>query len=440
MSSFPVVWPLVSLMDVIDLHDSRRVPLNHTQRATRQGKYPYYGANGEVDSIDDYLFDGEFVLVAEDGGYFDDPTRAVAYEVSGRFWVNNHAHILSPKSALLRRYLTHALNNLNWMAYVGGSTRLKLTQEGMRRIRIPLPPIEEQRRIAARLDGFFSRSTAARSEVAHIPDLVARYKRAVINSAYRGELTANWRKQNASDVRPFLAQHGISILQQAPPGPLPSEWVWANAGSLCAIKSGVALGKKRPAGVQLVELPYLRVANVQRGWLNLETMKTIPVTPKEAEALLLHPGDILMNEGGDRDKLGRGWVWEGQIPRCIHQNHVFRLRPRTKDIPGTYISHYSNEFGQQYFVDEGKQTTNLASISMTKISALPVPVAPPNEMKVIVQRIEILFSRVDKLANDTSRVIQLLDRLEKAILENGFRDGPIPIDTRSRTRQKAAAE
>lgn len=440
MSNFLANWPHVPLMDVIDLHDSRRVPLNHNQRATRQGDFPYYGANGQVDSIDDYLFDGEFVLVAEDGGYFDDPTRAVAYEVSGRFWVNNHAHILSPKPAILRRFLTHALNNLDWMPYVGGSTRLKLTQEGMRRIKIPLPPLDEQRRIVAKLDGFFGRSNAARNEVDYIPNLVARYKQTVIGAAYRGELTAIWRECNASDVRPFLAEHRIEILERPSADALPDGWAWVAAGSLCAIKGGITLGKKRPDGSALVELPYLRVANVQRGWLNLDTMKTISVTHKEAEALLLRPGDVLMNEGGDRDKLGRGWVWEGQIPRCIHQNHVFRLRPRAEGIPGTYISHYANEFGQQYFVDEGKQTTNLASISMSKVSALPVPVAPPGEMSLIVQRIDLLFSRINQLANEASRAADLLNRLEASILGKAFRGELVGSGPQSASSHKEAAE
>ena len=143
MSALPQDWEYAPLMDIVELHDSRRIPLNNRQRAERKGPYPYYGANGQVDSIDDYLFDGEYILLAEDGGYFDDPSRGVAYEASGRFWVNNHAHILSPKNGIPRRYLTYVLNSLDWMPFVGGSTRLKLTQEGMRKIRVPLAPPDE---------------------------------------------------------------------------------------------------------------------------------------------------------------------------------------------------------------------------------------------------------------------------------------------------------
>lgn len=171
MTVIPEGWTLTPLMEMVDLHDSRRVPLNQLQRAERQGPFPYYGANGLVDSINDYIFDGEYVLLAEDGGYFDDPSRGVAYEVSGKFWVNNHAHILSPKGGIPRRYLTYALNQLDWMPYVGGSTRLKLTQEGMRRVRIPLAPPQERDFIASKLDALFYRSASVRQNLTCIPRL-----------------------------------------------------------------------------------------------------------------------------------------------------------------------------------------------------------------------------------------------------------------------------
>ena len=210
----------------------------------------------------------------------------------------------------------------------------------------------------------------------------------------------------------------IRILKSSDLPSLPGGWSWAAAGQLCNIKSGIALGKKRPPQIVLIERPYLRVANVQRGWFSLEEIKTLQLTEKEAEALYLQRGDVLMNEGGDRDKLGRGWVWEGQIENCVHQNHVFRLRPRSPQIPSRYISYYSNEFGQSYFLSSGKQTTNLASISMNKLSALPIPVAPPREMQRIVRLIETAFGWLGAVARSSKAP---LPRLDHAILSKAFR-------------------
>jgi type I restriction enzyme S subunit len=133
MSDVPRGWIKAPVTEFVALHDNRRIPLNAKQREKMHGKYPYYGANGLVDHVNDYLFDGEYALLAEDGGYFDDPKRGVAYDVSGKFWVNNHAHILEPLGDMSNRFLRHSLNAFNWMPYVGGTTRLKLTQGGFRR-------------------------------------------------------------------------------------------------------------------------------------------------------------------------------------------------------------------------------------------------------------------------------------------------------------------
>ena len=210
--------------------------------------------------------------------------------------------------------------------------------------------------------------------------------------------------------------------------PLPDTWIWALTGDLCNIKSGVALGKKRSLGTELIELPYLRVANVQKGWLDLSEIKTVLVTQKEAESLYLQSGDILMNEGGDRDKLGRGHVWNSQVENCIHQNHVFRLRLKSQKISPFYISYYNNELGQQYFIGQGKQTTNLASISMSKLSRFPIPVAPPEEMQVILQLIEKELKKIEILRQEVSKAYKFLDRLEQSTLAKAFRGEIVPQD------------
>ena len=259
MSELPKGWDSSSLLDIVDLHDSQRIPLNQKQRAERPGKYPYYGANG-------FIFDDNYILLAEDGGYFDDPSRGVAYEVSGRFWVNNHAHILSPCSGIPRRFLTYALNSLNWMSYVGGSTRLKLTQESMRWVLIPVPPLNEQRRIVAKLDSLFARSRRARGELERIPKLCDRYKQAILAAACSGRLTADWREQNP-DVetttkllekvreerqKAFLrgklrgvsfpqnsAAQELSRIESSDSLDIPSSWCWVYFGELInSIRSG----------------------------------------------------------------------------------------------------------------------------------------------------------------------------------------------------------
>jgi type I restriction enzyme S subunit len=189
-------WERAPLTAITRNHDSRRIPLNKDARDQRRGAYPYYGANGLVDSVDDYIFDGEFALLAEDGGYFDDPQRGVAYKAAGKFWVNNHAHIFEPLGGVSVDFLVLLLNATDWMPHVSGTTRLKLTQGGIQRAGVPVPPLAEQHRIVAKLDSLFARIRAARNELARISLLLEHYKQAILSKAFTGELTEDWRSTN----------------------------------------------------------------------------------------------------------------------------------------------------------------------------------------------------------------------------------------------------
>ena len=129
------------------IRDSERIPVTSSER--EPGPYPYYGANGLQDYVNDYIFDGDFVLMAEDGGYFDDPERPIAYAVSGKCWVNNHAHILEPGREMNVHYLEWALKYRDITNVINGTTRSKLTQAAMRSIQLLVPPIELQDNFAS---------------------------------------------------------------------------------------------------------------------------------------------------------------------------------------------------------------------------------------------------------------------------------------------------
>ena len=124
------------LEDCCEILDSKRIPVTANKR--RNGKYPYYGANGLQDYVDDYIFDDELVLLAEDGGNFNSKEKPIAYRVSGKCWVNNHAHVLKPKQGINVDYLCYALMYYDVSGLVNGATRQKLTQATMRKMKIPV--------------------------------------------------------------------------------------------------------------------------------------------------------------------------------------------------------------------------------------------------------------------------------------------------------------
>ena len=142
-------WEKVKLGEIIILHDSKRVPLSSLERAKRKGNYPYYGAASIVDYIDSYIFDGDYILLGEDGTVINDNGTPILQRPSGQFWVSNHAHVITNREGVDFDFLYYVLCNTNISSAVTGAVQMKVSQKNLLNIELPLPPIETQRRIAA---------------------------------------------------------------------------------------------------------------------------------------------------------------------------------------------------------------------------------------------------------------------------------------------------
>lgn len=331
---------------------------------------------------------------------------------------------------------------------------------------IPLPPAAEQTRIVAKLEELLSDLDAGVSELKAAQRKLAQYRQSLLKAAVEGALTASWREAQQAGQPP--TETGEQLLERilrerrarwearqlakfteqgkAPPKDwqkkypepvqpditdlptLPEGWVWASLDMLGEIASGVAKGSKRDDKTPVREVPYLRVANVQRGHLDLTEVKTILATERDIEELKLRGGDVLFNEGGDRDKLGRGWVWRDEVKECIHQNHVFRMRPWLSDLKSELISHHGNTFGKQWFQDAGKQTTNLASINMTMLRAFPVPVAPAGEQAQILEQLNEQLGSLDQQEQSVLLALKQSTAQRQNLLRAAFSGQLVPQD------------
>lgn len=248
-------------------------------------------------------------------------------------------------------WLIHLINSKSFnnqiLTYVTGTTRQRISRGNLAKLKIPLPPLEEQKRIAAILD----KADAIRQKRQQAIELVDEFLRSV-----------------------FLDMFGDPVTN-------PKGWEERELKTIAEIRSGVTKGKKIDLD-KAVSIPYMRVANVQDGYLDLSDIQEILVPQSDADKFKLCSGDILLTEGGDPDKLGRGHIWNNEIPNCIHQNHIFSVRVNNhKEVIPEFLSAViSSQRGKRYFLKVGKQTTGIATINKTVLSEF-VPIIPPIELQ-----------------------------------------------------------
>jgi type I restriction enzyme S subunit len=205
-------------------------------------------------------------------------------------------------------------------------------------------------------------------------------------------------------------------------GEIPAHWGLQRLKQLAEVRGGLTLGKKYSGA--LMEYPYLRVANVQDGYLELSNVLTVEVPASEAASHLLANGDVLMNEGGDVDKLGRGCVWRDEIMPCLHQNHVFAVRPHSVDSDWLALWTSTLE-AKRYFESHAKRSTNLASISGSNIKELPVPLPSIEEQRAIQQLLAAKHARLESVRNELRASVALLSERRAALISAAV-SGQIP--------------
>ncbi len=301
------------------------------------------------------------ILLERSGGGPGQPVGRVGFieaDMPGHAF-SNFLHLLRPHAKAINPSF------LGWVLYrvnqTGRVIRLEQQTTQMRNLHfrdyltmhVPVPPPDEQAAIARILDAVDTALERTRAAVARAREL---------DHSLLHDLLARGLSPNRTGKRSH-----------------PAHWNVRRLDEVADVGSGVTLGKD-VSGFKAVELPYLRVANVQDGHLDLSEIKTVRVRVDEVDGFRLEPGDVLMTEGGDLDKLGRGTIWEGQIPDCLHQNHIFRIRADRELLEPTFFALVvESDIAKRYFNRVAKRTTNLASTNKTQVRAFKFPVPPTTE-------------------------------------------------------------
>lgn len=414
----PQFWTTTPLETLVDILDSQRVPLNNDEREKRiAGKepeqlYPYYGATGQVGRIDDYLFDEPLILLGEDGVPFFDPLRHKAYQVEGKSWVNNHAHVLRALPMFVdRRYLSCYLNAFDYRGFVSGSTRLKLTQGSMRVIPVAIAPLNEQKRIADKLDAVLALVDACRERLDRVPDILKRFRQAVLAAATAGKLTEEWR----------AAKEGDSAVSEQP-----LRWGERPLVDLCekgrVITYGVIkLGKDADDGV-----PCLRTSNVR--WLRIDTdgMKRI-ATELSAEyaRTVLRGGEVLVNVRGT---LGGVAVVQSQMAGWNVSREVAVVPVDNRQMDPWFLAYWVGSEASQNWLGRVKKGVAYIGINIEDLRNLPIGIPHMDEQKEIVRRVQALFGYADRLEARYTSARAEVERLTPALLDKAFRGELVPQD------------
>ncbi len=287
---------------------------------------------------------------------------------------------------------------------LGAGVRQTLSAQDLLTLKIIVPPREEQDQIVRYLDW----------KVSCINKLIHGYQRQIKLLEERRLLAINEAITKGIENSTSLKDSGIRWI-----GKIPVHWHIVSLKRCATLRAGITLGKKYPRNVELIEIPYLRVANVQNGYIDTSDVATLLATQEEAEKYRLSAGEVLMTEGGDRDKLGRGSVWNGSISPCIHQNHVYAVRTNEKKLNNRFLEYLTvSNVAREYFDLTATKTTNLASTNSSKVLAFPIPLPPVDEQQQIVEYLIQFDEKIQIAKSKIQRQVSLMQEYRTRLISD----------------------
>ena len=442
-NNLPNGWEIARLEDVVDILDSKRVPINSKERETRQGPIPYYGATGQVGWIDDFIFDEELVLLGEDGAPFLDPAKQKSYVIHGKSWVNNHAHVLRAKNGIPNSYIKYYLDIVDYHSFVTGTTRLKLNQTAMRQIPVPVAPPDQQKHIVAEIEKQFSRLDEAVANLKRVKANLKRYKAAVLKTAASGRLVETEAELARREGRSY--ETGAQLLQRIletrrsqwegkgkykePAAPdtadlteLPEGWVWASVDQLAAPElNSITDG---PFGSNLKTEHYqesgprvIRLQNIKDGEFADEYAHISPTHFERLRKHEIQAGDLVIATLGDNPP--RACIIPAFVGAAIVKADCIRFKPHSA-LTVAYLKAALNCHPTRKRVKNVLHGIGRPRLSLGEIRAIALPIPPETEQHRIVAEVDRRQSLLREIEAQADTNFKRAERLRKSILGKAY--------------------
>ena len=364
---------MARLGDVCEILDSKRIPITASNR--KAGKYPYYGANGMQDYVDDYIFDDELVLLAEDGGHFGSTDKPIAYRVSGKCWVNNHAHVLKPKAVLDVDYLCYSLMFRDVSGIVNGATRQKLTQADMREIEIPLLPLGEQLAIVEKLNKIFALISLRKQQLFKLDELIKSR---------------------------FIEMFGDCVSNT-------NSWETYKLNEVCDVRDGTHDSPEYFS----VGIPLITSKNITSGYIDFSNVSLI----SESDAILINKrskvdyGDILLPMIGT---VGGAVIVDSKPNFCI--KNVALIKFTKTDINNVFVREYLNSDVVNNVFESVKNGGTQKFVGLGTIRNLTIAVPPISLQNEFADFVKL----IDKSKFVIKKSLEKLETLKKSLMQKYF--------------------
>ena len=374
---------MARLEEVCEILDSRRVPITAKDRVA--GPYPYYGANGVQDYVAEYIFDDELVLLAEDGGHFGSADKPIAYRVSGKCWVNNHAHVLKAKECIDVDYLCYSLMFRDVSDIVNGATRQKLTQADMRKIEIPLLPLEEQRLVVDKISKVFELIALRKEQLAKLDQLVKSRFIELFGDPFTNQM--KWKKIKIEEAVTVEPQNGMYKPQ--------SDYVTDGSGT-----------------------PILRIDGFYDGVVtDFSSLKRLLCGDKEKQKYLLKEDDIVINRVNSIEYLGKCAHITGLLEETVYESNMMRMHFDSERFNPVYITRLlCSRFLYDQIIGHAKKAVNQASINQKDVLDFDI-YQPPIELQ---KQFAAFVEQTDKSKLAIQQSLDQLELLKKSLMQEYF--------------------